>query len=296
MPPPEQRLLPERLYGVLGLPLGHSLSPALHSRLFARLGHAGAYLRWEKQAGELPAFFQAVRALPIAGLSVTAPYKEAVIPFLDGLDPGARAAGAVNTVYWEKARLMGGNTDVQGFLAPLAPFRQEGKLPGRALVLGAGGAARAALTGLRELAVPRITVCARNPAKARELARFFNCQILPWEKRENPLQGDDPLLIVNATPIGMKGCCAEQSPLSEACLALYGARGQEGSSCMVYDFVYNPRPTRLLELAAQHGLCCLDGLGFFAAQAAAQLALWTGSSLKDGAIPELTLTLLEDLI
>ncbi|MDL2279714.1 shikimate dehydrogenase [Desulfovibrio sp. OttesenSCG-928-G11] len=296
MPPRERTLLPERLYGILGLPLGHSLSPALHNRLFARLGHAGTYLRWEKQAGELPSFFQAVRALPIAGLSVTAPYKEAVIPFLDALDPGARAAGAVNTVYWKDARLMGGNTDVKGFLAPLAPFSQEGRLPDRALVLGAGGAARAALTGLQELAVSRITVCARNPLKAEKLARLFNCALLPWEKRESPLPGDGPLLIINATPLGMKGCCAEQSPLSRDCLALYGARRHKGAGCIVYDLVYNPRPTRLLELAALNGLHGLDGLGFFAAQAAGQLALWTGGRLEGGELPGLVRSLLEDLI
>lgn len=295
MPPPEQTLLPERLYGVLGLPLGHSLSPALHNRLFARLGHAGLYLRWEKQAGELAAFFQAVRTLPIAGLSVTAPYKEAVIPFLDDLDPDARAAGAVNTVYWAEAKLMGGNTDIRGFLAPLDPFRQGGQLPDQALVLGAGGAARAALIGLRELAVPRITICARNQGKSENLARLFNCALLPWEKRDSPLCGDDPLLIVNATPLGMKGC-AEQSPLSEDCLALYGARRREGAACLVYDLVYNPRPTCLLKLAARQGLHCLDGLAFFAAQAAGQLALWTAGRLEGGEIPELVRTLLEDLI
>lgn len=290
MPPLNKIILPERLYGVLGLPLGQSLSPALHSRLFARLGHPGAYFRWEKRSDELPAFFQAVRALPVAGLSVTAPHKEAVIPFLDALSERARAVGAVNTIHWQGGRLLGDNTDVEGFMTPLL---RRGQLPDRALVLGAGGAARAALAGLRALALPQITVCARKADKASALARLFDCAVLPWEERELWLPGARPFLAVNATPLGMKGEKERLSPLSEACLAAAGRGATAPATSLIYDLVYNPRPTYLLSLAECHGLECLDGLEFFAAQAAAQLFLWTGARPEVAELYELVRLLLE---
>ncbi|MDL2291060.1 shikimate dehydrogenase [Desulfovibrio sp. OttesenSCG-928-F20] len=270
---------PQRLYGILGHPLAQSLSPELHMRSFALLGHAGAYFRWEKKADELPDFFRAVRSLPIAGLSVTVPYKEAVISFLDDISARARAAGAVNTIFWQGAKLLGDNTDIGAFMVPLKC--RAGALPRRALVLGAGGAARAALAGLCELAVPEVALSARNREKADELARVFGCLPLTWGEREDWLTSQESALIVNATPLGMHGVYEEQSPFSEETFARLAALCDGPPPFVAYDVVYNPRKTLFLQHAARHMLECLDGLAFFISQAAAQQALWLGTHLAE---------------
>lgn len=268
---------PEHLFGILGKPLAQSLSPALHTWAFARTGFAGAYCAWEKGAEELPEFFRAVRCLPIAGLSVTIPHKQAVLPFLDGLTPRAGALGAVNTIFWRENRLMGENTDADGFLAALS--RHKGALPPSALVLGAGGACRAALAGLRELGFARVYVAARKLNKAALLAHDFGCLAVPWEERERVLSSLDSCLIVNATPLGMRGADVGASPLSEDALAALARRAGKGNApSLVYDLVYSPRQTRLLRMAEEQGLGTVDGLAFFVAQGLMQFRIWTGLS------------------
>jgi shikimate dehydrogenase len=269
--------VPEKLYGILGTPLGHSLSPALHSWGFALSGHAGAYFAWEKEKDELPAFFFALRCLPIAGLSVTIPHKEAAGLFVDELDTRARTVGAVNTLYWRNGRLRGENTDVAGFLAPLAGLAR--KLPPAALVLGAGGACRAVLSGLNELGLRRVVVACRNPEKGAALAAEFPCVPIAWEKRIKALAALGPALVVNATPLGLRGHREKESPLPETALAdLARSSGREAAP-LVYDLVYTPLQTRLLLAARRHGLDAVSGLDFFVAQGLAQFQLWTGISL-----------------
>ena len=293
-------------YGVIGSPLTQSLSPALYAWGFARSGHPGAYFAWEKNKPDLPGFFAAMRSLPIAGLSVTIPHKQAVIPFLDKLTPRAQAVGAVNMVYWQEGSLVGDNTDVVGFLAPLLKIRDAGKkLPPSALLLGAGGAGRAALTGLRELGLAEVWVAARNAAKAEALARDFGCRPLAWEDREQALAKLGPVLIINATPLGMTGTFAGQSPLPglgsvpvwrqtrkaqlwamglDSCgpvperkASLPRHHGKPGH--YLYDIVYNPVHTPLLMAGKQRGMTCIDGLDFFVAQAKEQFRIWTGCEL-----------------
>ncbi len=292
---------PTRLYGILGRPLGHSLSPALHSWAFARQGYAGAYLAWEKREDELPGFFAAVRSLPVAGLSVTLPYKEAVTAFLDGLTPRAIAVGAVNTVFWDEGRLLGDNTDVAGFLAPLrgacgAPpaggldlpvpqgIAAEKKAPagatGEVVILGAGGVCRAALAALHELGFAKISVAARSPAKAGILQQVFGCGFIPWEEREEALLGRCPELLINATPLGMLGALEGQSPLPASFWPRLAARRKEaGSRCLVYEIIYRPAETLFLNHARAAGFAVLDGAEFFAAQAVEQFRIWTGLPL-----------------
>lgn len=268
---------PRHLYGILGMPLGHSLSPLLHTWGFAESGHPGAYFAWEKQTDDLPAFFHAVRNLPIAGLSVTIPHKQAVIPFLDGVTEQAATVGAVNTVFWREGKLMGGNTDVQGFTAPLARITQ---VPRNALVLGAGGACRAVLAGLAGLGFDRIVIIARNAAKAAALAGDFGCLFQPWQQRDDAPESLAPCVVVNTTPLGMKGTHADASPLSESALArLARAAAPERAASLVYDIVYSPRETPLLHMAGKHGIPTLDGLGFLVSQGLEQFRLWTGISL-----------------
>lgn len=270
-------MTPERLYGILGLPLGHSLSPALHNWGFARTGFPGAYFSWEKRSDQLPDFFQSVRSLPVEGLSITIPHKQSVIPFLDELTPRAQAVGAVNTMFRRNNKLVGDNTDVAGFLAPLRALPRFS----RAVVLGAGGACRAVLAGLAELGVNDIHVAARTPDKAAPLVQDFACRLVPWEERRNVLPHTAPILLINTTPLGMQGRYEDESPLSEDAFAL----PPKGSA--VYDLVYSPQNTLFLQHAAAHGLTVLDGLGFFLAQGIEQFRLWTGLALPDDPVREL---------
>ncbi|MDL2267670.1 shikimate dehydrogenase [Desulfovibrio sp. OttesenSCG-928-G15] len=271
--------VPQHMYGILGMPLGHSLSPFLHTWGFSLSGHAGVFVAWEKQQNELPAFFAAFRSLPIHGLCVTIPYKQAVIPFVDAVSAEAREAGAVNTLHWFNNTLVGHNTDIAGFMAPLAAEAGKGAtLPETALVLGAGGAARAVLAGLNRLAFRRVYVCARNPEQAAILARDFGARTLGWEQRSAFAGETKALLLVNATPLGMAGANAGQSPLPEDVVKKMG-EGQGADASLVYDIVYNPLETPLLAAAAKYGLRCWNGLSFFVAQASEQHALWTGHRL-----------------
>lgn len=271
------QLPPKHLYGVLGNPLAQSMSPALHTWGFSLTRHPGAYFAWEKSEEDLPAFFAAVRCLPICGLSVTIPHKQAVIPYLDGLTPRARAVGAVNLVLWRDGGLWGDNTDVAGFVAPLLARKEQGeRLPPATLLMGSGGAARAALAGLAELEAPEIYVSARSNEKARALAREFGCSFLLWEDRERALADLGPVLLINATPLGMYGDLRDLTPLPSLS-GLIPSRTAEAS--LAYDIVYNPVRTVFLADARSLNMACADGLDFFVAQGLEQFRLWTGLAL-----------------
>ena len=256
-----------KLYGITGSPLGHSLSPALHNWALEQAGITGAYLAWPLDAGRMPDFVNAVRVLNIQGVSVTIPHKESILPLLDGLTARARALGAVNTLYWGKDGLCGDNTDVDGLIAPL-----RGRAFGSALVLGAGGAARAALAALRDLGLPAVAVCSRSGDRTRKLAAECGAQHLDWEDRA-AYEAD---LIINATPLGMYGAHEGQSPLPQAAFTrrYTGAR-------LAYDLVYTPLNTRFLSEAEAAGWQTQDGLSMFVAQAQAQFCLWTGQSFPE---------------
>ncbi|MDR1685055.1 MAG: shikimate dehydrogenase [Desulfovibrio sp.] len=301
------------LYGILGRPVGHSISPAFHNRAFALKGVPGIYCAWEKQEEELPDFFHAVRTLPIAGLSVTIPYKSKAAPFLDELTNRARLTGAVNTVFRRDDRLAGGNTDVDGLLMPLA--RRAGPPLREALILGAGGVARAVAAGLTELGLSLIAVAARDKDKAEKLLAAFSfgkeasgpCperpegdreghasradspvtpayRALAWEERVYALADMGVPLVINATPLGMQGAFEDRSPLPDEAFDLCARRMRRSSGDarsdtnrpVFFDLVYAPRETRFLAAARAHGFECIDGLAFFAAQAVGQFTAWTG--------------------
>ena len=151
--------LPQKLYGVIGDPIGHSLSPVLHNAAFQAWGIPAVLLPWRIAAERLADFVAAARLLPVAGACVTIPHKEKMLSLVDRATPLARAVGAVNTLYRDGGELVGHNTDVEGFLQPLY---QRGEFP-TALILGAGGAARAVLAGLLSLdGVRRVLVTARR--------------------------------------------------------------------------------------------------------------------------------------
>lgn len=252
---------PHKLFGILGHSLGHSLSPVLHTWSFQRIGVPAVYLVWEVKPEALPVFMQSVRVLPIDGASVTIPHKEAVIPYLDDLSESARRIGAVNTLLWRDNRLLGENTDIVGFLSPI-----KGRSFASAMVLGAGGAARAVLAGLKDLGVDRIFITNRSADRAQKLAREFEVTAVPWEERTAyPAE-----LLVNATPLGMLNKAQNETPWPPEAFE----KGQTA-----YDLVYNPLKTRFLREAEDAGCDVVDGLAMFLGQAAQQCRLWTEKEL-----------------
>ncbi len=251
------------IYGILGHPTKHSLSPTIHNWGFATKGLAKTYRHFDIAPDKLDIFMTSVRNLPIQGLSVTIPHKETILPFMDSLTPTAHSIGAVNTVIKTRdGRLVGDNTDVTGFVTPLL---QQGLRPATALVLGAGGAARAVLHGLHELGTTTFVSCRNQEAGERLADTKKGTTFVPWEKRSEI----HAHLLVNTTPLGMNGSLCDQSPWP---FALSGYQ-------VCYDLVYTPRMTALLVQARNQGIPILSGLEMFIHQAAAQFRLWTGQSI-----------------
>lgn len=246
--------------GVLGWPLEHTLSPTIHNAAFRALELEWFYFAWPVEPDSLERAVQGLRALGAAGANVTMPHKESVIAHLDALEGDASSTGAVNTIQNLGGRLIGHNTDVAGFGALLAGdigFRPAGK---RALVLGAGGAARAVLKCLADDG-SSAAVAARRPDAARALRGVAEVDIVAWGDAAAVAEGAD--LIVNSTPLGMRG----EDSLPEARFA----PGQT-----VVDLVYNPPTTPLLERARSAGADAWSGLGMLVHQAAASFRVWTG--------------------
>jgi shikimate dehydrogenase len=257
------------IYGLVGRPVGHSLSPALHNWGFARHKLPAVYQAWEVAPEDLADWARKARRLPLQGASVTIPHKEAVLALLDGLTPAARRVGAVNTIFRQNDSFLGDNTDVLGCVHAL-----RGHVPARALILGAGGVARAVLAGLERIGVREILVAARSLEKAAPLAREFPCRLIPWEDRAAALPALKQGLLVNATPLGLRGPLAGQSPIAEGSWP-----DLVPGSALACDTVYIPKDTLFLRQARAHGWRAVDGLAFFLAQALAQFQLWTGLTL-----------------
>jgi len=245
------------LYGVIGYPVRHSLSPTIHNAAFTAKGINAVYLAFETV--DIKDAMQAVRSLGIRGVSVTIPHKSAVIPFLDRLDPLAEKIGAVNTVVNQDGCLVGYNTDATGALRAL---ERRVELKGKdCLILGAGGAARAIGYILKERGV-RLTITNRTSFKGESLAERLGCSFIPWEKR-----GECKLdIVVQTTPIGMTPNI-DDCPLPENAIK---------RSMTVMDIVYNPAHTKLIKIARAKGCLIVDGISMFIYQGAEQFRLWTG--------------------
>jgi len=249
--------------GVLGWPLEVTLSPLMHNVAFRRLGLDWIYLRWPVAPEGLGDAVRGLRALGAEGANVTMPHKEAIVEHLDSLDGDAEAIGAVNTVHHSGDELIGHNTDVAGFsefLVEDAGFQPEGM---SALVLGAGGAARAVVKALANLGAGDIKVAARNREAGAGVAALAGegARAMDWEDAQGRADGAD--LIVNATPIGMRG----EDLLSRASF--------NSNQCVV-DLIYSPPATPLIERARASGANGWGGLGMLVRQAAASFAIWTG--------------------
>nr|WP_294514898.1 shikimate dehydrogenase [uncultured Bilophila sp.] len=260
---------PPALHGIIGYPLGHSLSPLMHNTAFRTLGLPGVYLSWPVEPGRLPAFMDAVRLLDIRGCSITIPHKVDVLPLLDAMTDGVREMGACNTLYRDGEKICGENTDVIGFMAPLRAHRLSPET--RVLLLGAGGVSRAAVAGLRRLGLTDIAVTNRRRERAEALAEEFGLSSIPWEARGD-VRAD---LVINTTSLGMTGAQERETP--------YPSEGFRGTG-IAYDLVYTPFHTRFLHEAEAAGWNTLSGLDMFIAQGDAQFRLWTGRRLPPEAV------------
>jgi len=261
--------------GIIGSPVGHSASPAMHNRAFGELNLDFVYLPLEVE--DIEEFITrmvrpATREMDwnLRGFSVTIPHKTSIIPLLDDLDQTARAVGAVNTVVIRDGRLIGYNTDAQAFLEPLAGIHT---LAGaKCAVIGAGGAARAVIHGLLQSGA-KVSLFARSVERGRRIAESFGIDASPIES----LSSSDAAVIINTTPAGMRGHSEGTSPVPRAAL-----RGRQ----IAYDLVYNPAETRFLADARGEGCQTIGGLEMLAAQAALQFALWTGRAAPLDAMRE----------
>jgi len=242
------------LYGVVGKPIAHSLSPVMHNAGFSALGINAVYVPLE--ASDVDDFVTFAREMHMAGASITAPFKVAMLSRVDETDEMARRVGAVNTLIVREGRWIGANTDVEGFLTPLiGRMALKGT---RASILGAGGAARAVAVALGSQGAA-VTVCARQPAAAKEVAALAGGTVGTWPPK--PGSWD---VLVNATSSGSGG--ATDDPMD----------GVRLDGEIVFDLVYAPARTPLLERAAREGCMTIGGLEMLVAQAERQFELWTG--------------------
>lgn len=264
------------VYGVLGRPVSHSVSPAMHNAAFKAAHIDAVYL--PIAAADFDDFTRFAAAADLAGVSVTAPFKVLAFEAADECDPVSRRIQSVNTLRRDAGRWLGCNTDVSGFLAPLTgALRHSGM---RATVLGAGGAARSVSVALASAGVS-VTIAARREAQARAVAALTGAATCEWPP--DPASWD---LLVNATPVGTHSS-GNASPLPDD----YAFPG--GGT--VYDLVYNPPYTRLLADAERARCHVIGGLDMLVAQAQAQFEWWTGRrpserAMRDAALAQLAAT------
>jgi shikimate dehydrogenase len=246
-----------QVFGILGRPVAHSLSPAMHNAAFRELGLNAVYVAFP--VADLAQAVAGLRGLQIPGVSVTIPLKEDIIPLLDEIDPQAEKIGAVNTVVNRDGRLVGHNTDWQGALLALM---EKTPISGRrVLILGAGGAAKAIAFAILEKG-GQAAITDVDTAKALALSRKLWVEVVAPDHLE-----DYPAdILINATPVGMAPRSG-QIPLDPALLERFG---------VVMDIVYKPLQTRLLQEAQARGCQVIDGLRMLIHQGAAQFELWTG--------------------
>ena len=265
-----------KLYGIFGHPLSHTLSPAMHEAAFRTLEIDANYIVLELAPTAFKKLMSQASKLSLSGFNVTVPYKEIVMGYLDSVRPEARAIGAVNTVFKQGNHWVGTNTDMEGFLMALMKdggFRPSGK---KAVILGAGGAARAVVYGLSREGVREILIADCFPQKARKITNDmgklfkrvdYQAALAGTPEVKEALQKAD--VIINATPLGLK----PQDPLvvPESWVPRRGAK-----KAFFMDLIYNPAVTPFLKVAKAKGHRTLNGLGMLRYQGARALKYWTG--------------------
>ena len=259
--------------GVMGWPVAHSLSPVLHGHWLKRYGIDGSYEAFPVRPEDLAEAISGLRRDGLRGTNLTVPHKEAAMALVDNVDETAQRIGAVNTLFMTPdGTLNATNTDAYGLIENIraaAPDALEGRFGGKPVViLGAGGAARAAVVGLADIGVSEIRIVNRTVARAESLAGIVSDQdvvvrALDWEKRDESLAGAG--LLVNTTTLGMEG----QAPLHINLDSL-------SEAAVVNDIVYAPLETELLSAARARGNPAVDGLGMLLHQARAGFREWFG--------------------
>ncbi len=285
--------------GLFGNPVKHSVSPLIHNRAIEELGLDMQYIPFEVDRTSLAEAIENARALGLVGFNVTHPLKEAIIPHLDRLTDTASAVKAVNTVASSSGKLVGHNTDASGLINALRLFASFSMAGKRAVVIGSGGAARAAVFGLLEEGSGDLTIFARNEAAAQEIAKEMRAIFPSANLSVENLYGDAKRLraavaradlIVNATPIGMgtneqgrHPMISSNSPAAGRLWADLLASESESCEpfrrrppCLVLDLVYFPLETALLEKARALGHPTLNGLTHLVCQASLSFEIWTG--------------------
>jgi shikimate dehydrogenase len=274
-----------KILGVIGNPIGHSLSPIIHNAAIEHLGLDYRYLAFPVAPANLATALDGFAAIGLVGCSVTIPHKQAIIPLLAEITPLAKAVGAVNTVWNTPEGWKGTNTDVAGFVSPLAAMQRDwGKTT--VVILGNGGAARAVVAGCHQLGCGAIHVIGRDAAKLAQFKFSWADIQLPIASSDLPIQvtiqthiwadlpnvvGKDNLLLVNSTPIGMYPQVGN-SPIEVEIMAKIGANS------IAYDLIYTPRPTKFLQLAQDCGMIAIDGTEMLVQQGAVAFELWLKQS------------------
>ncbi len=261
-----------KLTGIIGDPVSHSLSPLMHNAAFAHLEISYLYLPFPLTRDELKPFLKSLSERDIAGLNVTIPHKENVIPYMDSLSAEAKMMGAVNTIQVKKGRLKGFNTDGWGFIEGLkkeSKFNPNGK---NVVLLGAGGAARGIAMALLEAGAKKITIANRTPERALELAQEIRLKLKQMnvigEKLEELSHSESwkkADLLINATAMGMKGL--KLAPLPWKTLP---------KKCLVSDIVYTPLETPFLKIAKKHRLKTNPGWPMLLYQGTRAFEIFTG--------------------
>ena len=271
---------------VIGDPVRHSLSPVLHNAGFAALGLDWVYVAFPVPEGRAVEATAAMRALGIAGLSVTMPHKAAVADAVDSLSPVARRLGAVNTVVWRGSELVGDNTDGAGFVDSLRADASFDPVGRRCLVVGAGGAARAVVMALGQAGAAEVVVVNRTASRGRATA-----QLAGGAGRAGSAEEVDAAeLVVNATPVGMAGVVGGEESGPEDGLPGGIDPTRLGAGQLVVDLVYEPLVTPLLGAAEARGAATAGGLGMLVHQAGHAFRLWTGEEPPLVAMREAVLT------
>lgn len=273
-----------KLYGIFGHPISHSFSPVMHNAAFAELGLNCVYVAFDILPENLSKAVDSIRELSIQGINVTIPHKQDIMNFMDEISDAAQYTGAVNTVKNTDGKLLGHNTDVGGFLKDLEVelgITAFGDIS--ACLIGAGGAARAVLSGLCMKGIKRIVIANRTKAKASELASYFSDRFSETEFDVVGLDEEAELasilsessLLINSSSAGMTG----HDPLNINLDSM-------PAGSYVYDLVYNPTETELVRQAISLGYNACTGLGMLLYQGAESFELWTGQKAPIGVMKQ----------
>ncbi|MBF0211698.1 MAG: shikimate dehydrogenase [Desulfamplus sp.] len=272
-----------KLYAIFGKPVSHSISPLIHNMLLNEFGIDAVYLAFE--ISDIKKGVEAIRTLGIKGASITIPFKEDIIKYLDEIDDTAIKIGAVNTVINKNGHLWGCNTDCDGATKPLK--EAAGSLKGKQVyIIGAGGAARAVAFGVKK-ELGKLIIVNRSKDKGQSLAKEVEAEFLPLElfngstHLSSSRDRDYPIdIIINTTSVGMNPNI-DESPVNPAIF---------NKNMVVMDIVYNPLKTKMLKDAQNSGCKIVDGLSMFIYQGAAQFELFTGIKAPHQLMRDIALT------